>query len=183
MKMTFLRRLFPTFLVTTKSLRNLNDLSSVIDPVIPTFQNFYNNGFGLDVNCKTGESTNMIQKQFPALQFFGVDNSSRAINVARKNFGHHLFLQADVEKEKLQIIPNFQVIQISDYDNCWKILENTYSLLEENGILILHYQSKDVGLMNELYQRNKRFPRRRINSESFENMYLFPQNKTAILFK
>ena len=88
-----------------------------------------------------------------------------------------------MEKEKLQIIPNFQVIQISSYQNCMKILENTYDLLEENGILILHYHKKDIGLMNDLYQRNKMFPKRKINCEVFENMYLFPQNGTAILFK
>lgn len=173
----------PAFLATTTSIRNTNELRSIVNPTLPTFQNFYNNGFGLDVNCKTGESTNLIQKQFPDLQFFGVDNSSVAINVAKKKFGHHLFLRADVEKETLQIIPNFQVIQISSYQNCWKVLENTYSLLEENGILILHYQNKDIALMNELHQRNKEFPKREINSEIFENMYLFPQNNTAILFK
>ena len=183
MKMTFLRNIVPAFLATTTSVRQKNELHSIVNPIAPTFLHFYNNGFGLDVNCKTGETTNNLQNQFPELQIFGVDNSTKAINLAKKKFGDHLFLKADVEKEKLQILPNFQVIQISSYQNCMKILENTYDLLEENGILILHYQKKDIGLMNDLYQRNKMFPKRKINCEVFENMYLFPQNGTAILFK
>ncbi len=173
--------MIPLFL-TASGPERLTELKSSITPILPKILHRYERGVGLDVNCWTGESTNNLQEKFPHLQFHGIDKNGTAIELARHRFQYPKFSVSDLEKtyEEQKDRNIYQIIQISNYDNLKKILWNTYPLLHHDGFIILHYKEKDRAYVEELYEKNLKFPRRQKNGIMLENMY-FDKDMAIIL--
>jgi SAM-dependent methyltransferase len=150
---------------------------------LPFLQKLNSNGFGLDVNCNTGLSTNYIQSLFPNLTFFGIDSNNTAIDIAKKQFHSKNFYMMDLENQTMNNDKEFQVIQISDYTNCWNVLQKSYEILENNGLLIIRYKEYDSTLLLQLFRRNQMFPKKETPFGIVENMYLFPNENTAVIIK
>jgi ubiquinone/menaquinone biosynthesis C-methylase UbiE len=181
--MRFFSTMVPLFL-TASAPEKLTELKSCFTPGIPRLLHKFERGLGLDVNCWTGESTNHLQKTFPQLQFHGVDGNGTAIQIAQCRFQSAKFSVSDLEKlNKNTESSIYQVIQISDYNNLKKILSNTYPMLHHDGFIILYYKKDDQGLINELYEKNLMFPRRKKNGVFLDNMYLLEKENIAIILK
>jgi len=69
---------------------------------------------------------------FPDLTFYGIDSNNTAIDIAKQQFPSTKFFSMDFEKE-IAREKEFQVIQISNYSNCWNVLQKSYDILENNG--------------------------------------------------
>jgi hypothetical protein len=181
--MRIFKSLLPVFVSTVAPFKKI-EFSGESIILKPAFQELFKKGIGLDVNCKSGESTSVIQQKFPHLTFFGIDGNETAIHRAKKKYGEDFFFKADLEKEQnIKNMDNFQVIQISSYKNCMNILEKSYPLLENNGIIILRYHEMDVPLLLQLQRRNKMFPLKKTELGLLENMYFYPDENTAIFLK
>ncbi len=177
-----MRNIVPLFLTATAPLKQVELYSGTI-PLFPSLDTYYGEGYGLDVNCNTGETTQKIQSCFPNLRFYGMDRNQAALEIAKRSYQNTHFIRGDLEENPFPPLDPFQVIQISNYTDCWRILRNSYHFLEDDGILILHYKEEDTGLMYNLMEKNRKYPTRQIDNQHFENMYLFPKDKTAVLFK
>ena len=150
---------------------------------LPFLQKLHPKGFGLDVNCNTGLSTNYIQSMFPDLTFFGIDSNKTAIEIAKQQFHSKNFFTMDLENQTMHHEEEFQVIQISNYTNCWNALQKSYDILENNGLLIVRYKEYDSTLLLQLFRRNQMFPKKETPFGIVENMYLFPNESTAVIIK
>ena len=178
----FTPSLIPFFL--TASRQELStELKSTMTPSFHRVLNKYQNGQGLDVNCWTGESTKQLEKKFPDIRFTGIDKNERAIDVARKRYYYSDFCHVDIEKKSNCEYDMFQIIQISNYDNLEKVLQNTFHLLHEDGMMILRYHDKDIDYVHQLLEKNYRFRPNVVHGTVLHKMYLFEERNTAIIFK
>lgn len=180
--MRLLPKIVPFFLATTP-IEKYTELRSSLTPVLPRLVEKFNYGLGVDVNCYTGETTFNLQNIFPDLNIIGIDKNHTAIDLARERYTGPSFKIADIESEGNSMIDGVQVIQISTYDNLYKILSKTYPFLDEEGMMILHYKESDKELIRELMQRNRQYPSRKRKGFLLSNMYLWEHEKTVILFK
>ena len=180
--MRVLTKFFPLFLVANP-IEKMTELRSSLTPIMPTLVERFQGGLGLDVNCFTGESTCRLQSLFPDLQVVGIDKNQSAINAARQRYSQTFFSCRDIEKGAEAMEHNIQVIQISEYVNLEKMLENTYPLLDDEGMIILRYREEDYPYIQSLFVKNFQFPLRNRKGFLLANMYLWENEKTVIIFK
>ena len=165
------------------SIEKYTELRSSLTPVLPRLVEKFNYGLGVDVNCYTGETTFNLQNIFPDLNIIGIDKNHTAIDLARERYIGPSFKIADIESERNSMIDGVQVIQISTYDNLYKILSKTYPFLDEEGMMILHYKESDKELIRELCNGTDNIPLVSVKVFFLSNMYLWEHEKTVILFK
>ena len=63
------------------------------------------------------------------------------------------------------------------------MLENTYPLLDDEGMIILRYRDEDFPYIQSLLRKNFEFPLRNRKGFLLANMYLWENEKTVIIFK
>ncbi|MAI14461.1 MAG: hypothetical protein CMM15_10615 [Rhodospirillaceae bacterium] len=175
-------KFFPLFLVANP-IEKMTELRSSLTPILPRLVERFQGGLGLDVNCYTGDSTCRLQSLFPDLQVVGIDKNQSAINAARQKYSHTFFSCRDIEKGAEAMEHNLQVIQISEYVNIQRMLENTYPLLDDEGMIILRYRDEDFPYIQSLLRKNFEFPLRNRKGFLLANMYLWENEKTVIIFK
>jgi len=96
----------------------------------------------LDLGCGTGILTRKIANKFPQSKVFGVDLSSRYLDLAKNNsasFENITFVHQDAEKLKLD--EKFDCITssyIPKYCSAEVLVKNCVSHLKPNGKIILH---------------------------------------------
>lgn len=180
--MRFFPKLVPLFLVASPH-EKFNELRSSLTPILPRLVERFQGGMGLDVNCYTGESTNRLQTIFPDLHIVGIDKNQTAVNLARQRYSHTFFSCRDIEKDPREIENNVQVIQISEYANLEKMLQNTYSLLDDEGMIILRYHEEDFPYIRSLFLKNFEYPLQSRKGFLLANMYLWENEQTVIIFK
>ena len=139
------------------------------------------NGLGLDINCNNGDSIVELQKKFPHLTFIGTERNEENLKKARKKVGEYNILHMDIEKKKTLLIDQFQIIQISDYDNFWNVIEKSFPLLEDDGLLIMKYKKKDYLEIEKLLKMKK--PKKVIDNELFERISLSKDEDAAFILK
>jgi len=95
----------------------------------------------LEVGCGLGFVVDKLNKNIPDREIAGLDISGVAINLARKKFPHHIFIEKDITEVAL-LISKFDVIILNQV--LWYILErllialiNCHRALNDGGHLIL----------------------------------------------
>lgn len=108
-------------------------------PDAPTMKTNYN-GFALDVNCKTGDTTENLSMRYPKLKVLGIEKNKNMVKLAQKKYKYD-FININFEEEK-QIIPpeSFKVVQVSNYDHLFISYQKALSILEYKGIMIFRCQ-------------------------------------------
>ena len=86
-----------------------------------------------------------------------------------------------LKKKKTSLIDQFQIIQISDYDNFWNVIEKSFPLLEDDGLLIMKYKKKDYLEIEKLLKMKK--PKKVIDNELFERISLSKDEDAAFILK
>lgn len=107
------------------------------------------NGKGLDINCWTGESTMALQKKYPDLQFEGIDCHETVVQVAKKRYANMEFTIMNLEENPRSTDTMFRLIQISNYQELPTLLERAWSIVEDEGLLIIQYHIKDERIIEE----------------------------------
>lgn len=144
---------------------------------------FKYNGYGLDINGKDGLSMKEIKRHFPETTFFGVDNNRRNVLKLQKDYPSFNFLYKDIENDDIHhLYKKFQVVQISEYNNIEKMLENTNKLLKEDGVCILRYKEKDFLKIKKLIVSNKNKSKQYFLGRNYDTMYHLPKNNTLLWF-
>ena len=103
-------------------------------PISPSFRG--KEGYVLDVQCSTGETTKLLSRDYPEMIFLGIDKNQINIDIAKKKYFSLDFMKADFETD---IIPqdSFQIIQLSDYQDLAKAVVKSFFSLQSNGLLIV----------------------------------------------
>lgn len=175
-------RYFLCFLATTTvPKKNIVVTKNALPSFPPRVGYSLSNGLGLDINCNTGESIRELQKKFPHLTFIGTEKDEKKVKVAREKHTEYHFINMDIEKKEVPLVDQFEIIQISNYDNFWKIMEKSFSLLQDDGLLIMKYKEKDIHEIQKLLKMKK--PKKKINDEIFERMYLSNEEKKVFFLK
>ena len=131
-------RSFFCFLATTSvPKKNIVVTQNSIPSFPPRVGYPLSNGLGLDINCNTGESIRELQKNFPHLTFIGTEKDEEKVKLARKKYIDYHFLNMDIEEKDVPLMDQFEIIQVSDYDNFWKMMEKSFSLLPEELLFSL----------------------------------------------
>ena len=60
-------------------------------------------------------------------------------------------------------------------------MEKSFSLLQDDGLLIMKYKEKDIHEIQKLLKMKK--PKKKINDEIFERMYLSNEEKKVFFLK
>ena len=130
-------RYFLCFLATTSvPKKNIVVTQNSIPSFPPRIKQSIYNGLGLDINCNTGESIRELQKDFPHLTFIGTERDEKKVKIAREKYSEYHFLNMDIEKKDTPLVDQFEIVQVSEYDNFWNMVEKSFSLLQEDGLLI-----------------------------------------------
>lgn len=175
-------RSFLCFLATTSvPKKNIVVTQNSIPSFPPRVGYPLSNGLGLDINCNTGESIRELQKNFPHLTFIGTDKDEEKVKLARKKYIDYHFLNMDIEKKDVPLVDQFEIIQVSEYENFWKMMEKSFSLLQNDGLLIMKYKQQDLVEIEKLLKINK--PKKRINEEIFERIYLSDEDNKVFFLK
>jgi len=175
-------RSFLCFLATTSIPKNnIIVTQNSIPSFSPRFKNSIYNGLGLDINCNTGESIRELQKKFPHLTFIGTEKDEKKVKVAREKHSDYHFLYMDIERKDVPFVDQFEIIQISDYDNFWKIMEKSFSLLQNDGLLIMKYKQQDLVEIEKLLKMKK--PKKIIKEEIYERIYLSNEDNKVFFLK
>ena len=105
--------------------------------------------FVLDVGCGTGYHANKMRTDFKKATVVGLDKSSDMLDKAKTNYPKCEFMQGDILDNKLDL-DNYTHITclnntIYGLDNTQKarFFENCYSILRDNGVLVLHLVDPD----------------------------------------
>lgn len=169
-------------LLTATTLSKSNTIFQRSIQSLPPFLSvpFYN-GLGLDINCNFGESTRELQKKFPHLTFLGTEKDEEKIEIARKKNSDFHFLNLDIEKKEIPLIDQFQIIQISEYDSFWSIIEKSFDLLDTDGLLIIKFKEEDLYEVEKLLNMKK--SKKIINNQLFERVYLSDEDNKLFLLK
>lgn len=144
-------------------------------PISSGISNYISNGFGLDINCNIGETTKELQKKYPHLMFLGIEKDREKVEIAREKNKDYYFLNIDIENNKSQLENKFEIIQISDYKDFWKILNISHFLLEKDGILIMKYKENDLLKVDKLLDKGK--------DGKFTHIYLSDENNKVFFLK
>ena len=107
-------------------------------------------GLALDVNCGTGETTMNLSYRYPELKIYGIDKNPHYIELAKKRYSDYGFVNLNFECYTGIPARTFQVVQISDYEDLLLTYQKGILLLQNNGLLIYHCQSK-----SDLYELRK----------------------------
>lgn len=107
------------------------------------------NGKGLDINCWTGESTKALQEKFPDIEWKGMDYRTTVINVANKRYSKMEFIKEDFEKTIPSSKETFCLIQISKYKDLSLLMDRVWPLLEDDGLLIVHFKKNDRPILKQ----------------------------------
>lgn len=175
-------RSFFCFLATTSvPKKNIVVTQNSIPSFPPRVGYSLSNGLGLDINCNTGESIRELQMEFPHLTFLGTEKDEEKIEIARKKNKEFHFLNVDIEKKKVPLIDQFQIVQISDYDCFWQIIDKSFSLLDNDGLLIVKYKENDLDKVQTLLNMKK--PKKFIKSQVFERVYVSNEDNKVFLLK
>ena len=175
-------RSFLCFLATTSiPKKNMVVTQNSIPSFPPRVGYSLSNGLGLDINCKTGESIHELQKKFPHLTFIGTEKDEKKVRIAREKHSDYHFLNMDIEKKEVPLVDQFEIIQISDYEDFWKIMEKSFSLLQDDGLLIMKYKQKDLIEIKKILKMKK--PKKKINEEIFERIYLSDKENEVFFLK
>ena len=172
---------FVCFLATTTVPKSNTMLQKSVPSFPPYVSNSLYNGLGLDINCNFGETTRELQKKFPHLTFLGTEKDEEKIEIARKKNKEFHFLNVDIEKKEVPLIDQFQIVQISDYDCFWQIIDKSFSLLDNDGLLIVKYKKDDLDKVQKLLNMKK--PKKFIKSQVFERVYLSDEDNKVFLLK
>lgn len=112
-------------------------------------------GYGLDVNCKTGESTQLLSKNYPNLKLYGIDKDEENIMTAQKRFHNSDFIAMDFENYTGIKQDFFQLIQVSDYDSLMTSFVKGIQLLNKDGLLIIKCKtSYDMEQLESYIKKN-----------------------------
>lgn len=144
-------------------------------PITLGIGNYVSNGFGLDINCNIGETTKELQKKYPHLMFLGIEKDREKVEIAREKNKDYYFLNIDIENNKSELENKFEIIQISDYKDFWKILNISHSILEKDGILIMKYKENDILEVDKLLNKGK--------DGKFTHIYLSDENNKVFFLK
>ena len=87
----------------------------------------------------------------------------------------------DIEKKDTPLVDQFEIVQVSEYDNFWNMVEKSFSLLQEDGLLIMKYKQKDLVEIEKLLKVKK--PKKKINQEIFERVYLSNHERKVFFLK
>lgn len=175
-------RSFLCFLATTSvPKKNIIVTQNSIPSFPPRIKNSIYNGLGLDINCNTGESIRELQKNFPHLTFIGTEKDEEKVKLVREKYSDYHILNMDIEKKDVPLVDQFEIIQVSEYDNFWNMMEKSFSLLQNDGLLIMKYKQKDLVEIEKLLKMNK--PKKRINEEIFERIYLSDEDNKVFFLK
>ena len=172
---------FICFLATTSVPKSNTMIQKSVPSFPPSISNSLYNGLGLDINCNFGESTRELQKKFPHLTFLATERDEDKIEIARKKNGNFHFLNLDIEKKEVPLIDQFKIVQISDYDSFWPMIEKSFDLLDSDGLLIMKYKEKDLGEVQKLLNIKK--PKKFIKNQIFERVYLSDEDNKVFLLK
>lgn len=174
-------RSFLCFLATTTIPKKHIITQNSIPSFPPRITNSIYNGLGLDINCNFGETTRELQKKFPHLTFLGTEKDKEKVELAREKYKDFHFLNLDIEKKEVPLIDQFKIIQISDYDDFWKMMEKSFSLLDNDGLLIMKYKQEDLVKVEKLLHMKK--PKKVIENEVFERIYLSDEDNKVFFLK
>ena len=107
--------------------------------------------------------------------FLGIEKDREKVEIAREKNKDYYFLNIDIENNKSQLENKFEIIQISDYKDFWKILNISHSILEKDGILIMKYKENDILEVDKLLNKRK--------DGKFTHIYLSDENNKVFFFK
>lgn len=115
-------------------------------------------GCGLDVNCKSGETTKMMSMKFPELKIYGIDGNKYSIELAKRKY--HLLNFVNMEFELTNYIPqeSFRLVQVSDYIDVIKMFSKAIHVLEVDGLMMLPLKSKkDEKIIQNFLEEHGKF--------------------------
>ena len=169
---------FLLFLTTTTFKKNV--VQNSLPPLVFNYESKLKNGLGLDINCRLGESTKELQKKFPDLVFVGTEKNQKFVDIARKRHANLNFIEIDIEKKSEPLIDQFQIVQVSDYENFWEMVRKSYHLLDEDGLLIIKYKNKDLDQIHKILRKNKK---KRIGNDLYEQVMLNEEENKILILK
>ena len=115
-------------------------------------------GCGLDINCKSGETTKRMSMKFPELKIYGVDGNKYSIELAKKKY--HLLNFVNMEFEMTNYIPqeSFRLVQVSDYIDIINMFSKAIHILEVDGLMMLSLKSnKDQKIIQNFLEEHGKF--------------------------
>ena len=116
--------------------------------------------FGLNIGCKTGETTKKLSTQYPELKWYGIDTDQKKISIAQKRFHQNDYLAIDIEKDNFNIKnDSFQIIEVSEYKDLMINMERALLRLSKGGILIYNCKDHDdvYKLRNQMMQEKRNY--------------------------
>lgn len=125
------------------------DNYAVYQEKITTFQQRYipRSAHILDLGCGPGNNIQTILSKDSTCTFTGVDLSSSFLQIAKKRFAKHEFIQEDIrtftlEKKYDVILASFCIVHLVEIET-EAFLRSVSSMLNRNGVLYLSYMNGD----------------------------------------
>ena len=120
----------------------------------------------LDIACGTGNFLNVLKKKKKGLEFFGIDQSEKMLEIGRKEFTGITLIQAEAEALPFRD-RFFDFVTITDsfcyFQDEQKVLAEAARVLKPCGYLFLYTPSIDHGVTRIAMWAVKLFPTERDN--------------------